>query len=141
MSKVTIIYWSGTGNTEEMAKLIERGAKESGAEAVLLNVSEATEEIIKDSEIIALGSPSMGNEVIEEGEMEPFVESIKDLVKGKKLGLFGSYGWGSGEWMESWVARMEGYGAQVVEEGIIVNSFPEGEEADKCINYGKILAS
>lgn len=139
MRKLSIIYWSGTGNTEEMAKLIEKGAKEVNQDVKLLNVSEATIDDVKESEVIALGSPAMGAEVIEECEMEPFVESIEGLVSGKTVGLFGSYGWGSGEWMESWVERMEGLGANVLENGCIVNEMPEGAEADKCVEYGKNL--
>ncbi|SHE35452.1 flavodoxin [Clostridium fallax] len=139
MKKLTIIYWSGTGNTETMARLIESGAKESGADVKLLNVCEATEDDVKDAEILALGSPSMGVEVIEECEMEPFVSSIEGIVNGKKIGLFGSYGWGTGEWMENWVERMESCGADVLEEGLIANGLPEGPEADACVEYGKKL--
>ncbi|KNF07065.1 flavodoxin [Gottschalkia purinilytica] len=139
MKKLTIIYWSGTGNTEEMAKLIEQGAKEGGAETRLVNVSEATIEDVEQADIVALGSPSMGAEVIEEQEMEPFVESIEGIVNDKIVGLFGSYDWGTGEWMENWVERMNGCGAKVVGDGCIVNLSPEGEEAEKCKAYGKSL--
>lgn len=137
MKKVSVIYWSGSGNTEEMANLIAKGAKEEGAEVKVLLVSDATLEDVKDADVVALGSPAMGDEVIEEGEMEPFVESISGVIAGKPVGLFGSYGWGSGDWMVSWVSRMNDYGANVIEEGLIVNEFPQGEEADKCVEYGK----
>src|SRR5690606_2135886 len=102
MSKVLIIYWSGTGNTEKMAQLISQGAKSAGAEVELLNVALAEPDMVDDYDVIALGSPSMGVEVIEEEEMEPFVEDIKDKVSGKKIALFGSYDWGDGEWMRDW---------------------------------------
>lgn len=137
MKKVAVIYWSGSGNTEEMANLIAKGATEEGTEVKVLLVSDATLEDVKDADVVALGSPAMGDEVIEEGEMEPFVESISGVITGKPVGLFGSYGWGSGDWMVSWVARMNDYGANVIGEGLIVNEFPQGEEADKCVEYGK----
>lgn len=140
MKKVSIIYWSGSGNTEEMANLIAQGAKEEGAEVKSLLVSEATIDDVKDADIVVLGSPAMGDEVIEEGEMDPFVDSISGIIMGKPLGLFGSYGWGSGEWMVSWVSRMNDYGANVIDEGLIVNEFPQGEDADRCVEYGKKLS-
>ena len=141
MSKVNIIYWTGTGNTESMANLIAEGAKEKGADVNLINVSSAGEADVKDADVVALGSPAMGAEVIEESEMEPFVESISGAVSGKKIALFGSYGWGDGEWMRSWVERMEGYGANLVNDGLIVNEAPEGESEEECKNLGKELAS
>lgn len=140
MKNILIIYWSASGNTEEMAKLIAQGAKEVGSEVKLLHVAEAALEDVVSADIVALGSPAMGNEVIEETEMEPFVQSIKDIVVGKPVALFGSYGWGSGEWMTDWIARMDNYGANVIGKGLIVNEFPQGEEANNCIEYGKKLA-
>ena len=140
MSKVNIIYWTGTGNTESMANLIAEGAKEKGADVNLINVSSAGEADVKDADVVALGSPAMGAEVIEEAEMEPFVESISGAVSGKKIALFGSYGWGDGEWMRSWVERMEGYGANLVNDGLIVNEAPEGESEEECKNFGREVA-
>ena len=140
MSKVNIIYWTGTGNTEAMAKLIEEGAKEKGAEVKLLHVSEASVDDVKGADVVLLGSPAMGAEVIEESEMEPFVESIASSVSGKKLGLFGSYGWGDGEWMRSWFERMEGYGANLLNEGLIVQEAPEGSSEEECKNFGREVA-
>ncbi|MCI1944014.1 flavodoxin [Clostridium luticellarii] len=137
MSKVNIIYWSGTGNTESMANLIAEGVKEKGAEVNVLNVSEASADDVKNADVVLLGSPAMGVEVIEEEEMDPFVESISSFVSGKRIGLFGSYGWGDGEWMRNWVKRMEDYGADVLNEGLIVNEAPEGEKEEDCKNFGR----
>ena len=135
--KVNIIYWTGTGNTEEMAKLIAKGAMENGAEVTLKNVSEASIDDIKNCDVVALGSPAMGAEVIEECEMEPFVESIESEVSGKNMILFGSYGWGTGEWMTSWEERMSDKGANLLETEVIANEFPEGNIVDKLIKIGK----
>lgn len=140
MAKVLIIYWSGTGNTEKMAELIAQGAQSVGAQVDMNNVALATPDMIDNYDIIALGSPSMGVEVIEEDEMEPFVEDIKDKVSGKKLALFGSYDWGDGEWLRNWEERMTEYGAQVVDT-LAVHLTPEGETEQECISLGVKLAS
>ena len=137
MKKISVIYWSATGNTEEMANLIAKGAKENGSEVRLIHVKDAKVEDVTEADVTIFGSPSMGCEEIEEREMEPFIESIKDKVKNKTIGLFGSYDWGDGEWMRNWVERMGSYGSNVFEEGCIVNLFPEGEAVDECIDYGR----
>ena len=141
MSKVAIIYWTGSGNTEQMANLIAEGAAAAGAEVTHIHVSQSPAEAVAGADVLVLGSPSMGVEVIEESEMEPFVESLAGSLKGKKVALFGSYGWGDGGWMREWVERMNGYGAQVLEEGLIVQGSPDGGEADRCKEYGTKVAN
>ncbi|MBP9484254.1 MAG: flavodoxin [Negativicutes bacterium] len=141
MSKVAIIYWTGSGNTEQMANLIAEGAAAAGAEVTNIHVSQSPAEAVAGADVLVLGSPSMGVEVIEESEMEPFVESLAGSLKGKKVALFGSYGWGDGGWMREWVERMNGYGAQVLEEGLIVQGSPDGGEADRCKEYGTKVAN
>ena len=137
--KVNIIYWSASGNTEQMAKLILEGAEGSGHQGEIIDVSAATTESVSSADVVFLGSPAMGAEVIEEDSMEPFVESIKELVSGKKVGLFGSYDWGDGEWMVDWVERMNSYGAEVLGDGCIAHLYPEGDDEAKCIEYGKSI--
>ena len=141
MSKVAIIYWTGSGNTEQMANLIAEGAAAAGAEITKLHVSQSPSQAVAAADVLVLGSPSMGVEVIEESEMEPFVESLAGSLKGKKVALFGSYGWGDGGWMREWVERMNSYGAQVLEEGLIVQGSPDGGEADRCRDYGTKIAN
>lgn len=140
MAKVGIIYWSGSGNTEKMAELIAQGAKEAGAEVDCLNVASASQEGLDTYDIIAFGSPSMGAEVVEESEMEPFVSAAMPKLNGKKVALFGSYGWGDGEWMRNWVDQMKTAGVSLVDDGLIVNEMPEGESAEQCIAYGKKIS-
>lgn len=111
---VKVVYWSGTGNTESMANMLAEGIKEVGNEAALFNVSDIDKDTLLEDTVFALGCPSMGNEELEEGEMEPFVEELEDGLSGKKVALFGSYGWGSGEWMETWAERMTNAGAEVL---------------------------
>ncbi|MBY0756436.1 flavodoxin [Clostridium sardiniense] len=138
--KINIIYWTGSGNTEEMANLIAKGAREEGAEVNIKTVDGASIDDVKNCDVVMLGSPAMGAEVIEECEMEPFVESIAGEVSGKSMVLFGSYGWGTGEWMTAWEDRMLDAGADLLEREVIANEFPEGEAANKLIDIGKNIA-
>ncbi len=140
MSKATIVFWSGTGNTEAMAELISAGLQEAGAQVKLSSVSDVDMADVTGSDVLVLGCPSMGDEVLEESEFEPFVESIEDKVAGKKLALFGSYGWGDGQWMRDWAERMKAAGAQLLDDGLIVNDAPTGAEEARCREYGKTIA-
>ncbi len=132
--KTAVIYWSGTGNTEAMAKAVADGA---GAE--LYEVS-AFRGSISDYDAAAFGCPAMGAEVLEESVFEPFFTSIESHLQGKKVLLFGSYGWGDGEWMREWVARARANGAElVVDEGLMVNEMPSDDDLEKCRVCGKML--
>lgn len=133
-----VIYWSGTGNTEKMAELIAQGIKDAGKDAEILGVSDVNEQSIENEDVLVLGCPSMGSEELEESVFEPFIESISGKVSGKKAALFGSYGWGSGEWMDSFKERMIGYGCEVPIEPLIVQAEPEDSD---CIEFGKNIAS
>lgn len=139
MKKLAIVYWSGTGNTERMAELIKEGAEAQGAEVGFFQVGQINSDKALEYDAIALGSPSMGAEVIEETEMEPFVEEISGRISGKTIGLFGSYGWGDGEWMREWVKRMDDQGAMLIDDGLIVNEMPQGEDEERCKEFGKSL--
>lgn len=141
MSKVNIVYWSGTGNTEAMANFIAQGVKEAGGEAVLLPVSAANAEELKKEKAFALGCPSMGAEQLEEMEMEPFMCELDNGIAGKQIVLFGSYGWGNEEWMRDWEERVSSGGATVINgEGIAVNGAPDEDIAEKCKDAGRALA-
>ena len=132
---ISVVYWSGTGNTQAMAEAVAEGIKAAGQEAELLEVGDAEEAAF------ALGCPAMGAEVLEESEMEPFVEELESYVSGKKILLFGSYGWGDGEWMRDWADRMKNAGAQLIrEEGIIANEAPEDDVLEELKAAGKELA-
>lgn len=140
MKNIVVIYWSGTGNTEAMAYELVQGASIDGVTVSLLNVNTASIEDIKNADAVALGCPSMGAEQLEESEMEPFIESITEAIRGKKLVLFGSYGWGSGEWMRDWEEKMRSYGANLLKDGLIINSFPDEEGLELCRKLGEVLA-
>lgn len=106
MDKIYVVYWSQTGNTEVMAEAIGQGIRESGREAETLTVSQITADTLKEAQAFALGCPAMGDEVLEESEMEPFMEQLDPMISGKQIGLFGSYGWGDGQWMREWQDRV-----------------------------------
>ena len=140
MSEVIVAFWTGTGNTAEMAEYVAEGIKEGGAEAKVVSVDDISAADLKDAKAFALGCPSMGVEQLEESTMEPFVEEVCGFASGKTIGLFGSYGWGDGEWMRSWVERMTAAGAKMAEpEGVIANETPGSDDLDACKAAGAKL--
>lgn len=135
-----VIYYSQTGNTQEMAEAVGAGIEEAGGVAKVIAVSDARVDMIKDAEWFALGCPAMGAESLEESEMEPFVTELLSFASGKKIVLFGSYGWGGGEWMRDWEKRMQDAGAQIIGgEGVICNEAPDDDVLAKCRELGKKL--
>jgi len=141
MKKVSVIYWSGTGNTEMMAKAVEDGARLGGAETKLMEVSGASIDDVMNADAVALGCPSMGCEVLEEEEMEPFVTALEGKnLNGKPVVLFGSYDWGDGQWMRDWEVRMKAAGFNLLEEGLICNNTPDDSGLQKCRLLGQKLS-
>lgn len=138
---IAVVYWSGTGNTQAMAEAVVRGIVKGGAEAELLPVAQADPAKVAAGDVFALGCPSMGAEELEESEMEPFVQALEGLMSGKKVFLFGSYGWGDGEWMRTWEERMKEAGATLIGgQGVIANEAPDGEAVEACEKAGEALA-
>lgn len=135
-----IVYWSGSGNTERMAELIKEGIISSGQTVETSLVSEVNVDDLLKDEILVLGCPAMGDEVLEESEFEPFIEEIASKVSGKKVALFGSYGWGDGQWMRDFEERMISYGCTIISEPLIIQYSPDGSE-NECIDFGKQIAS
>lgn len=140
MSKVAVVYWSGTGNTEAMAAQVAAGAKEAGAEVDLLTASEFGADKMDEYDAVAFGCPSMGAEQLEEDEFGPMFAACEPKLKGKKIALFGSYGWGDGEWMRTWEETCHGDGAELACESVICNEAPDDEANAACIALGKALA-
>ncbi len=141
MNHIAVIYWSGTGNTEAMAQAVAEGAKAAGAEVTLLNVSQTTAAAAAEYSRLALGCPAMGGEVLEEGEFEPFFTELESSLSGKSVALFGSYGWGDGQWMRDWQERTVRAGAELVGgEGLILNETPDATGLEQCRALGKLLA-
>lgn len=142
MSKITIVYWSQTGNTEAMANAIGEGIIGSGKEVEIVEVTNVAVEALKEANVIALGCPATGDEELDESDMEPFVKELEKFADGKQIALFGSYDWGDGQWMREWEKRMTSAGATIVGgEGIICQYTPDDTVLDTCKSLGEQLAS
>ena len=142
MEKIYVVYWSQTGNTLAMAQAVAEGVKEAGKEAGVVDVSAASLDELKKASAFAMGCPAMGAEVLEESEMEPFVCDVEGFAAGKKIALFGSYGWGDGQWMRDWTDRMSSAGASIVNgEGLICQEVPDADTLEECKQLGRSLAS
>lgn len=138
MRKLAVIYWSGTGNTQAMAEAVAKGAKAAGAEADLLTCANVGDVSAYDA--VALGCPAMGAEELEDGEFLPMLESIESALPGKKVALFGSYGWGDGEWMRSWKVRCAEKSIALAVDSVIVNEAPDDDGIAQCKALGAFLA-
>ncbi|MBQ3761012.1 MAG: flavodoxin [Clostridia bacterium] len=138
MNKIAVIYWSGTGNTQAMAEAVAEGAKASGAQTDLLTSAQAVNASAYDA--FALGCPAMGAEELEDSEFLPVLERIEPDLVGKKVGLFGSYGWGDGEWMRAWEARCAEKGIVLAADSVTVHEAPDEDGIAKCKALGAALA-
>ena len=142
MGKIAIVYWSGTGNTETMANCIAEGAREAGAEVELMGPAEFSAARFAEFSVVAFGCPAMGSEVLEEGEFDPMFSDLEGSLSSRKIALFGSYGWGDGQWMRDWCARCESANANLFDEaGLIVNDAPDEEAQETCRAQGRKLAA
>ena len=142
MDTIIIAYWTQTGNTKAMAEAVGEGVETAGKKADVRHISEVSMDRLREAQAFALGCPAMGAEVLEEGEMEPFVMEVEGFAQGKRIGLFGSYGWGDGQWMRDWEDRMKAAGATVVGgEGVICQETPDDEALENCKALGKELAA
>lgn len=137
MEKMAVIYWSLSGNTQAMAEAVADGAQAAGADVKLLQVSEISAADAAQFDKIALGCPAMGAEVLEENEFEPFFTALEGQLRGKSVALFGSYGWGDGQWMRDWQERTAAAGAVLYQnEGLIVNEMPDEAGLTACRTFG-----
>lgn len=139
MSKIAVVYWSGTGNTQTMAEAVLKGAKDAGADATLYAVNEFAPDKVAEFDAIAFGCPAMGAEVLEESEFEPVFTACD--ISGKKVALFGSYGWGDGEWMRNWEESCKSAGANIVCESVICNDAPDDAGIASCEELGKAISA
>ncbi len=137
MEHIAIIYWSGTGNTESMANAIAEGICAAGGSAAVMPVDQCDPGRVNGYSKIAFGCPSMGDEVLEESEFEPFFAQAEHALQGKKVALFGSYDWGTCQWMEDWCGRVQNNGAQLFETGLTIQLTPDEEGLASCREFGK----
>lgn len=140
MSKAVIAYWSGTGNTRAMAQAIAKGLRDAGTEADAFPVSDTTAAEVASYDNILLGCPSMNGELLEEREFEPFFLELRTKLSGKRVGLFGSFGWGDGEWMRNWQDHVLLAGARLFEDGLVLNEAPDARGIKICEAFGRRFA-
>ena len=138
--KTAVVYWSGTGNTEAMAGSVAKGAKSAGAEVSVFTAADFSADMVDQFDSIAFGCPSMGSEQLEDSEFEPMFNACEAKLSGKKVGLFGSYGWGDGEWMRTWQQRVEAAGGVMIEDGLICNNAPDDDALAACRALGEKAA-
>ena len=140
MKKTAVIYWSGTGNTEAMAEAVAEGARSAGAEVILWTPGEVNTEALNAIDAVAMGCPAMGSEVLEETEFQPMYDCVKGSLTGKSGALFGSYGWGDGEWMRTWEESCREKGANLACDSVICQETPDDEALSACRSLGEALA-
>ena len=140
MSKVAVVYWSGTGNTEAMANAVKAGAAGAGASVSVFGPSDFSADKVAEFDAIAFGCPAMGAEVLEEDEFDPMFTEVEGALSGKKIALFGSYGWGDGEWMRNWEERCKEAGAVLAADSVTANEAPDDDAVAACKALGAALA-
>lgn len=139
MSKVAVVFWSGTGNTEVMANEIAKGVNESGSTADVIPVSNFSENQIDNYDLVVFGCSAMGSECLEESEFEPLFDDCKTALKDKNTALFGSYDWGDGEWMRNWENSCKLAGINLLCNSLIINNTPDDAGCAECFEFGKNL--
>ena len=139
MSKVAVVYWSGSGNTEAMADKVAEGAKAAGAEVEVISADDFAGTDIEGFDGVAFGCPAMGDEELEDSVFQPVFEACEPKLAGKKVALFGSYGWGDGEWMRSWEEKCKNDGVVLAADSVICNEEPDDGAQAACIELGKAI--
>lgn len=141
MANIAVVYWSDTGNTKEMADYVAEGARAAGANVTVITADSFGPDSLPEYDAFAFGCPAMGDEILEEDTFEPMFESVEGSLGGRKVGIFGSYDWGDGQWMREWADRCRGDGISLVNDGVIANLSPGNEDAENCRNLGRLIAS
>lgn len=139
MTSIAVVYWSDTGNTEAMAGYVAEGVRSAGGDAHVMGADSFGPNDVRKYDAIAFGCPAMGSEVLEEEVFEPMFSSVEGSLSGKRVGIFGSYDWGDGEWMRNWADRCREDGADLVSDGVMANLEPGEEDAENCRELGRML--
>ncbi|MBG0768019.1 flavodoxin [Sphaerochaeta halotolerans] len=140
MKRIAIVYYSGTGNTEALAQAVAKGAKEAGAEIRIIKAGLFSADMLGNYDAVAFGCPAMGSENLEDEVFEPMFDAILPHLSGKPVGLFGSYGWGNGEWMDEWAEVTRESGAVLVADPVIALDTPEEDSLEAAFSLGTALA-
>ncbi len=140
MSKVAVVYWSGTGNTAAMADAVAAGAKDSGVEVSVFTSDDFTADKVAEFDAIAFGCPAMGAEELEDSSFDPMFTAVESSLSGKKIALFGSYGWGDGQWMREWEDRCKAAGVELACDSVMANEAPDDNAIEECKRLGAVLS-
>lgn len=141
MSNIAVVYWSDTGNTEAMANYVAEGIRAAGGNADIITADSFGPDKVSQYDAIAFGCPAMGDEILEEDIFEPMFSAVEGSLSGKRVGIFGSYDWGDGQWMRDWADRCRAAGAELANDGVIANLTPNDAEAEDCRNLGRLMCS
>ena len=141
MSNIAVVYWSDTGNTEAMANYVAEGIRAAGGNADVITADSFGPDKVSQYDAIAFGCPAMGDEILEEDIFEPMFSAVEGSLSGKRVGIFGSYDWGDGQWMRDWADRCRAAGAELANDGVIANLTPNDAEAEDCRNLGRHMCS
>lgn len=141
MSNIAVVYWSDTGNTEAMANYVAEGIRAAGGNADVITADSFRPDKVSQYDAIAFGCPAMGDEILEEDIFEPMFSAVEGSLSGKRVGIFGSYDWGDGQWMRDWADRCRAAGAELANDGVIANLTPNDAEAEDCRNLGRLMCS
>lgn len=141
MSNIAVVYWSDTGNTEAMANYVAEGIRAAGGNADVITADSFGPDKVSQYDAIAFGCPAMGDEILEEDIFEPMFSVVEGSLSGKRVGIFGSYDWGDGQWMRDWADRCRAAGAELANDGVIANLTPNDAEAEDCRNLGRLMCS
>lgn len=141
MSNIAVVYWSDTGNTEVMANYVAEGIRAAGGNADVITADSFGPDKVSQYDAIAFGCPAMGDEILEEDIFEPMFSAVEGSLSGKRVGIFGSYDWGDGQWMRDWADRCRAAGAELANDGVIANLTPNDAEAEDCRNLGRLMCS
>ena len=141
MSKIAVVFWSGTGNTEAMAEAVKACAKEKGAEVELFEAADFDSAQAAKFDAVAFGCPAMGDEVLEEDEFQPMFDAVKADLTNKQVALFGSYGWGDGQWMRDWEEDCKAAGITLATDSVLSNEAPDDEAIETCKALGAALSN
>lgn len=141
MSNIAVVYWSDTGNTEAMANYVAEGIRAAGGNADVITADSFGPDKVSQYDAIAFGCPAMGDEILEEDIFEPMFSAVESSLSGKRVGIFGSYDWGDGQWMRDWADRCRAAGAELANDGVIANLTPNDAEAEDCRNLGRLMCS
>ena len=141
MSNIAVVYWSDTGNTEAMANYVAEGIRAAGGNAEIITADRFGPDKVSQYDAIAFGCPAMGDEILEEDIFEPMFSAVEGSLSGKRVGIFGSYDWGDGQWMRDWADRCRAAGAELANDGVIANLTPNDAEAEDCRNLGRLMCS